>query len=80
MFNFQDTKPVRTQSEIRSSGQGVYTSWKNYLFHTGFQACSIAKIQRTLATRKNSLNYRCIAQSNTSFSQVSPNNTTEGCN
>lgn len=46
----QDTKPVRTQRENRSSAQRVSTPWKNYLFHTRFQACSISKIQRTLAT------------------------------
>lgn len=29
MFNFQDTKPVGTQSENRSSDQEVSTPWKN---------------------------------------------------
>ena len=52
MYNFQDTKPVRTQSEHRSSDQRVSTPWKNYPFHTGFQACSIIKIQRTLTAHE----------------------------
>ena len=53
MFNFQDTKPVRTQSENRSFDQEVSTPWKNYLFQTGFQACSIIMIPRTLAAHEN---------------------------
>ncbi|RSJ07577.1 hypothetical protein D8837_02480 [Streptococcus mitis] len=46
----QDTKPVRTQRENRSSVQRVSTPWKNYLFHTRFQACSISKIQAFLTS------------------------------
>lgn len=50
----QDTKPVGTQSENRSSDQEVSTPWKIYLFHTGFQACSISKIQDFLTSLKAS--------------------------
>ena len=57
MFNFQDTKPVRTQSENRSSDQGVDTPWKNYLFHTGFQACSFANFLTSLEVPTKSLEY-----------------------
>lgn len=57
MFNFQDTKPVRTQSENRSSDKRVSTPWKNYLFHTGFQACSFANFLTSLEAPTKSLEY-----------------------
>ena len=57
MFNFQDTKPVGTQSENRSSDQEVSTPWKNYLFHTGFQACSTANFLTSLEVLTKSLEY-----------------------
>ena len=57
MFNFQDTKPARTQSENRSSDQRVSTPWKNYLFHTGFQACSFANFLTSLEVPTKSLEY-----------------------
>ena len=57
MFNFQDTKPVRTQSENRRSDQGVDTPWKNYLFHTRFQACSFANFLTKLKVPTKSLEY-----------------------
>ena len=57
MFNFQDTKPVGTQSENRSSDQEVSTPWKNYLFHTGFQACSFANFLTKLKVPTKSLEY-----------------------
>ena len=57
MFNFQDTKPVRTQSENRSSNQGVSTPWKNYLFHTVLQACSFANFLTKLKVPTKSLEY-----------------------
>lgn len=55
MFNFQDTKPVRTQSENRSSDKRMSTPWKNYLFHTGFQACSFANFLTSLEVPTKSL-------------------------
>ncbi len=57
MFNSQDTKPVRTQSENRSSDQRVSTPWKIYLFHTRFQACSTANFLTSLEVLTKSLEY-----------------------
>ena len=57
MFNSQDTKPVGTQSENRSFDQEVSTPWKNYLFHTGFQACSTANFLTSLKVPTKSLEY-----------------------
>lgn len=57
MFNSQDTKPVRTQSENRSSDQRVSTPWKIYLFHTRFQACSTANFLTSLEVLTKSLKY-----------------------
>ena len=57
MFNFQDTKPVRTQRENRSSDKRVSTPCKNYLFHTGLQACSFANFLTKLKVPTKSLEY-----------------------
>ena len=57
MFNGYDTKPVGTQSENRNSDQEVSTPWKNYLFHTGLQACSFANFLTSLKVPTKSLEY-----------------------
>ena len=43
MFNFQDTKPVRTQSENSSSDSGVSTPWENYLFTQGSRRIQLSR-------------------------------------